>query len=123
MNRAARLRRTLGESGESLSRYAVPIARATTPSLEALKAMSLGDDARDSGRLDEALALYRQATDLDPFFALAWARRGAAAHNVAQVAGDERSGLTDEVTLAYKKAYDLRGRVTEFERFYILGHY
>jgi eukaryotic-like serine/threonine-protein kinase len=120
---AGRLRRTLGESRASLSRYAVPIARATTPSLDALKLLSLGDDARDKGQLDDALMFYRRATDLDPVFAVAWARRGAAAHNVAQLAGDERSGVTDEVTLAFKKAYDLRDRVTEFERFYILGHY
>jgi eukaryotic-like serine/threonine-protein kinase len=120
---AGRLRKTLGESRASLNRYSVPIARATTPSLDALRLLSLGDDARDRGQLDDALMCYRRATDVDPLFAVAWARRAAAAHNVAQLAGDERSGVTDEVTLSFKKAYDLRDRVTEFERFYILGHY
>ncbi|MCX6552382.1 MAG: winged helix-turn-helix domain-containing protein, partial [Acidobacteria bacterium] len=111
---AARLRRKLGESRASLSRYDVPIVRATTPSLEALRALSLGDLNRDHARLGDALAFYRRATELDPEFALAWARRGAAAGNL---------GLPEEATPAFRKAYDLRDRVSEAERFYILGHY
>ena len=122
-NAAGRLRRTLGESRASLSRYDVPIVEATTSSLEALKALSLGDLARDHARSNDALMYYRRATDLDPQFALAWARRGAAAHNIARAAGDERLGEFGEVNLAFRQAYALRERVSEPERFYILAHY
>ena len=120
---AARLRRKLGESRASLLQYDVPIVRATTPSLEALRALSLGDLNRDHARLGDALTFYRRATELDPQFALAWARRGAAARNLGQSVGDERSGAAEEPTQAFRKAYDLRDRVSEPERFYILGHY
>jgi DNA-binding winged helix-turn-helix (wHTH) protein/tetratricopeptide (TPR) repeat protein len=111
---SVRLRRTLGESRASLRQYDVPIVRATTPSLEALKALSLGDYNREHARLGDALTCYRRATELDPQFAVAWARRGAAARNL---------GEYEESTPALQKAYELRDRVSEPERFYILGHY
>ncbi len=120
---AGRLRRSLGESRESLSKYDVPIARATTTSLEALKALSLGDIERDRARTKESLMYFRRATELDPQFALAWARRGASAHNMARAAGDERSGEFAEARMSFQKAYELRDRVSEPERFYILAHY
>jgi len=111
---AARLRGTLGESRASLRQHDVPLVRATTPSLDALQALSIGDYNRDHARLEEALASYRRATDLDPTFALAWARRGAAAANL---------DMPDESVSAFRTAYQLRERVSEPERFYILGHY
>ncbi len=111
---ALRLRRRLGESRASLRQYGVPIVRATTSSLDALQAVTAGDVNRDHARGEEALQDYRRATDLDPQFALAWARRGAAAKSL---------GLTDEAVPAFRKAYELRHRASEPERFYILGHY
>lgn len=120
---AVRLRRKLGESRESLRQYDVPIVQATTPSLDALKALSLGDLSRDRGLVADALNFYRRATDLDPQFALAWARRGAAAHNVGQCVNEERFGPADEPALAFRRAFELRDRVSEPERFYILAHY
>jgi DNA-binding winged helix-turn-helix (wHTH) protein/tetratricopeptide (TPR) repeat protein len=111
---AAELRRTLGESLASLERFDVPIVQATTPSLEALKALSLGDLNRDHARPDDALTFYRRAVELDPQFALAWARLGAAAAAL---------GRDEETIPAIRRAYELRGRVSEPERFYILGHY
>ena len=111
---ALRMRRTLGESRASLRRHDAPLERATTPSLEALKALSLGDYSRDHARLDEALTFYRRATELDPRFALAWARRGAAARNVGEYA---------ESQPAFEKAFSLRDRATDPERFYIAAHY
>lgn len=109
-----RIRQKLGESRDSLSQHEVPLERATTPSLEALKALTLGDRSRDQGRLADALTLYRQATELDPLFALAWARRGAVARNL---------NMRDEMLPAYRRAYDLRDRVSPPERFYIEAHY
>ncbi len=111
---AERIRLKLGESRGSLRQHDVPLVQATTPSLEALKALTLGDFNRDHARLGEALALYRQATELDPLFAVAWARRGAAAWNL---------GLREDAIPAFRRAYDLRDRVSAPERFYIVGHY
>jgi len=111
---ATRIRRKLGESYDSLRQHDVPLARATTPSLEALKALTAGDVNRDHARVGEALAFYRQATQLDPEFALAWARRGAAAVNL---------GLGEEAIPAFRRAYELRDRVSPPEGFYIAAHY
>jgi DNA-binding winged helix-turn-helix (wHTH) protein/tetratricopeptide (TPR) repeat protein len=111
---ATSARRMLGETRESLIRHSVPLERATTPSLDALKALSLGDDSRDHGRLDEALAFYKQATDLDPRFALAWARLGIGSANV---------GRPEEAWPAISRAYALVDRVSPPERFYISAHY
>ncbi len=92
----------------------MPLVRATTPSLAALKAVTLGAEARDHARIAEALSFYRQATDLDPGFALAWARRAVAARNL---------DLVEEVAPALQRAHDLRERVSQPERFYIEAHY
>ncbi len=110
----AGMRQQLGESRASLRQYDAPIVRATTSSLDALKALSLGDLRRDGARPEEARAFYRRATELDPQFALAWARRGAAASNV---------GDWDEALPAFRRAYELRDRASEPERFYIEAHY
>jgi DNA-binding winged helix-turn-helix (wHTH) protein/tetratricopeptide (TPR) repeat protein len=111
---ATHIREDLGESRASLSQHNVPLAQATTPSFEALQALTLGDHARDHARPDEAIAFYRQATELDPVFAVAWARRGAAAMYL---------GLPGEAVPAFRRAYELRDRVSAQERFYIVAHY
>ncbi len=111
---ATRIRRHLGESRASLRQHDVPLVRATTPSLDALKAVTLGDFARDHAQLDAAHTYYRQATDLDPNFALAWARRGAAAWNL---------DLRGDAIPAFRRAYELRDRVSQPEGFYLAAHY
>jgi DNA-binding winged helix-turn-helix (wHTH) protein/tetratricopeptide (TPR) repeat protein len=111
---STRIREMLGEAPESLLQHDVPLVQATTPSLAALKALTLGDASRDHARLEEALTFYRQATELDPLFAVAWARRGAAAGNL---------DLREEALPAVRRAYELRARVTPPEAFYITGHY
>lgn len=111
---ATSARRTLGETRESLRQHRVPLVSATTPSLDALKALTLGDDAREHSRLDEAASFYRRATELDPQFALAWARLGVALKNV---------GRTEDCAPALRRAYALADRVSPPERFYITAHY
>ncbi len=111
---ATRIRQQLGESHDSLRQHDVPLVRATTPSLDALKALTQGDFNRDHARVDQALTFYRQATELDPEFALAWARRGAAATNL---------DYQEEAIPAFRRAYELRDRVSPPERFYIVAHY
>jgi eukaryotic-like serine/threonine-protein kinase len=112
---AAKLRGRLGESLNTLQKFDTPIEEATTPSLEALQAYSLGQKAM-VGRGDyvAALPIFQRAISLDPNFALAYAALGASYFNL------------DEMNLAAEntqKAYELRNRVSDREKFYIESHY
>ena len=69
---AVSLRGKLGESLSSVQKYAVPLERATTPSLDALKAYSLGDRTRWEKGDSAALPFYKRAIELDPNFAAAY---------------------------------------------------
>jgi tetratricopeptide (TPR) repeat protein len=91
----------------------VPISKATTPSLEALKAFSLGEARHSLGEFLAAVPFYQRAIELDPNFALAYARLG-----VDQGAQDEE--LSEE---NLKKAFELRDRASGRERLYITAHY
>ncbi|HEX6729193.1 MAG TPA: protein kinase, partial [Pyrinomonadaceae bacterium] len=73
---ASSMRQKLGESLSSIKQYGVGIEQATTSSLEALKAFAMGNEERTKGRTREALALYQRAIELDPNFAMAYARIG-----------------------------------------------
>jgi serine/threonine protein kinase len=111
---ASGLRKKLGESLSSIQKFDAPVDQVTTPSLEALKSFAAGDARRDSGDVADAIPLYKHATELDPNFALAYAR-------LAAMYGD-----TSEPQLAAQysqKAFDLRDRVSEREKLYISSHY
>jgi len=108
------IRGKLGESLASIQKYNTPIAEATTSSLEALKSYSLGLQARANKGEEAAAPLLKQAVTLDPNFAMAYAVLGQVESNLG-----ERS-LGTEYT---KKAYELRDRSSELERFYIDSHY
>jgi tetratricopeptide (TPR) repeat protein len=111
---AADIRERLGESLSSIERFATPIEQATTSSLEALQAFSKGNELRLEGREREALASYERAVQLDPNFAMAYARLGTVYANLRD--------LTRAAEYA-RKAYELRNRVSERERFYIDARY
>ena len=111
---AEEMRGKLGESLASIQKYNTPIAEATTSSLEALKAFSLGMQARGNKGEDSAAPFFKQAVALDPNFAMAYAVLGQVETNLG-----ERS-IGTEYT---KKAYDLRDRASEPEKFYIESHY
>ena len=111
---AARLREKLGESLTSIQRFATPIAQATTGSLEALKAYSLGLQARDQQGEAAAIPFLKRALELDPDFAMGYAMLGAVYANLNQA---------DMAAEYIRKAYALRDRVSEHERFYITAHY
>ncbi|HXI73983.1 MAG TPA: serine/threonine-protein kinase, partial [Pyrinomonadaceae bacterium] len=111
---ASQLREKLGESLGSIKKFDAPIEQATTSSLEALKAFSLGNEQRVSGNQTESIPFYKRAVELDPNFALAYARLAVAYNNQFQT----------ELAAQYsQKAYDLRDRVSERERFYISEKY
>jgi DNA-binding winged helix-turn-helix (wHTH) protein/tetratricopeptide (TPR) repeat protein len=108
------LRKKLGESFGSIQKYDTPIEQATTPSLEALKAYSLG--AKTSHETGEVAAIpsFKRAIELDPEFALAYVRLGG-----TYVALGEPSLAAENL----QRAYDLRKDVTENEQFEIAAYY
>ena len=108
------LREKLGESLSSIKKHDVPIEQATTSSLEALKAFAMGNEERSKGNADAAVTFYKRAIELDPNFAMAYAR-------VAVFHGN-RDELDNAKPYA-QKAFDLRDRVSERERFYISEKY
>lgn len=65
------LRQTLGESLADIQASSDALEKVTTPSLDALRAYSLGQQSLGGGDLGKALALFEQALSLDPGFALA----------------------------------------------------
>ena len=108
------LRRKLGESLASVQKYDKPLSEATTSSLEALKAFSLGDIKHEAGDEFAALPLYQRAVELDPNFAMAYARLGAVYNNINQ----------PELSVQNRqKAFELRDRAGEHEKLYIMSHY
>jgi DNA-binding winged helix-turn-helix (wHTH) protein/tetratricopeptide (TPR) repeat protein len=109
-----KLRGKLGESLSSVQRYDTPIEQATTPSLEALKALSLAmKTARESGEV-KSIPYFKRATELDPNFALAHARLGAVYIGL---------GEPDHSAENIQKAYELKERVSDPERFNITALY
>jgi len=79
-----KLRTGLGESLASVQKYDVPISEATTASLDALKAYGQASRARQTRGDDAAIPFYEQATQLDPNFALAWAKWGVVSSNLGR---------------------------------------
>ncbi|PYX50695.1 MAG: hypothetical protein DMG79_05140 [Acidobacteria bacterium] len=109
------IRVRLGESMASIQKLTTPYTNVTTASLQAFHAFSLGEDEHREGRdFPQAAAFYQQAIQLDPTFAMGWARLGVAYGNVGAVA---------KAIEYLKKGYDLRERVTERERMYIESQY
>jgi eukaryotic-like serine/threonine-protein kinase len=108
------LRSRLGESLVSLQKFDKPLEQATTNSLNALKAFTIGEQLRNTSRELDAVPDFQRAIELDPNFALAYARLGTIYSN---------AGQEDVATPYMTKAYELRDRISERERLYILGHY
>jgi tetratricopeptide (TPR) repeat protein len=82
---ASRIREQLGEALPSIRRFDAPIQNATTPSLEALQAFTQGDIARSQGRETNAIQFFERAIELDPDFALAYARLSVIHNNTGDV--------------------------------------
>jgi serine/threonine protein kinase/tetratricopeptide (TPR) repeat protein len=111
---AATLRGKLGESLASVQKFDKPLDEATTSSLEALQAYTEGDRlAREKGDT-EALPLLKRAVELDPNFARAYASLGVRYNNLGQ------ASLAIENV---RRAYELRDRVSEREKYYIACTY
>jgi eukaryotic-like serine/threonine-protein kinase len=111
---ATRLREKLGESLNSIQKFNTPVEQATTSSLEALKAYSVGFKLQTTAGDAQALPSLKRAVELDPNFALAHADLGLVYGNMGE------THLSQE---SLRKAYDLRERVSEAERFFITSFY
>jgi serine/threonine protein kinase/tetratricopeptide (TPR) repeat protein len=112
---ATKLRERLGESLKTVQKLATPIEQATTPSLDALQAYSLGRSTMlAQGNFAAAVPLFQHAIQLDPNLAMAYASLGTTYHNLGE------KELASENT---RRAYELRAKVSEREKFYIESHY
>jgi len=111
---ATSLRKELGEAVASIQTHDVPLERATTSSLEALKAYSLAVRLNGDNRLEAAIAQGQRAVELDPQFALAYAQMATAYYNMRDLSHARESTI---------KAYELRERASARERLYIEARY
>ncbi|MGA8432683.1 MAG: serine/threonine-protein kinase [Candidatus Sulfotelmatobacter sp.] len=115
LGRAAdNLRGKLGESLASIQKFDRPLEQATTSSLAALKAYSEATKVVNEKGDEEALPFLKQAVELDPNFAEAYLDLGTAYGNLGQ------DNLSRE---NYKRAYELRERVSQREKWEIAAEY
>ncbi|MCA1603082.1 MAG: tetratricopeptide repeat protein, partial [Acidobacteria bacterium] len=111
---ATKLREKLGESLASIQKFDAPIEQATTSSPEALKALTLGNEMHLAGKFYEAIPFFKRAVELDPDFALAYLKLGIAHYYI----------FKDQLAAEYaERAFELRGRTSEREKFYISNSY
>ena len=111
---ASNLRQKMGESLASVQQFATPLEQATTSSLEALQAYSLGQSDHLKADDEAAIPQLKRAVELDPNFAVAYATLGVAYGNEAR---------TVESDKALRKANELLDRASEREKLYIQAHY
>ncbi len=111
---ASKLRAQLGESLATIKAFDVPLEQASTPSLDALKAYSLGRKMEAAKGGTAALPLYQRAVELDPNFAMAYQELAVTYSSLSQL---ERGAQNA------RRAYDLRAKVSDRERFSIEGYY
>jgi len=111
---ASDLRQKLGESIGSVQKFATPLEQATTSSLEALQAFTLGQAEHSKLEDEKAVPHLRRAIELDPNFAMAYATLGVVYGNLTQ---------TKQQLENLSKAFELKDRASEREKFYISAHY
>jgi tetratricopeptide (TPR) repeat protein len=97
-----------------VQKYATPVEEATTPSLEALKAYSLGLKTVYTKWGPAALPFLKRAVELDPNFAMPYAWMSSVYWSLNEMGRAAENA---------RKAYELRGKVSERERFWIEGNY
>jgi eukaryotic-like serine/threonine-protein kinase len=107
-------RRQVGESGTTLQQHDVPLAEATTASIDALRSYSLGLQAEARKGDAASIPFFKRAVELDPKFAMAYARLGL-------MYG--ATGSSELATVNIRKAYELADRVSDNERFFISAYY
>ena len=111
---ATKLRGEMGESLATVQKLDVPLAQATTSSLEALQAYSLGNKAQNEKGSAAALPYHQRAIQLDPNFALGYNAVGSDYFGLSEV------GRASEY---YTKAFQLREHASEREKLTIAADY
>lgn len=111
---ASKFRRRVGESLATVDKHNTPLAEATTPSLEALKAYTVAEKVHSSTGPAAALPLLKRTIELDPQFVMAHLRLG-------HVYGE--MGESDLSAESMSTAYRLRDRVSDRERFFLMASY
>ena len=111
---ASDLRQKLGESIGSVQKFATPLEQATTSSLEALQAFTLGQAEHKKLDDEKAVPHLKRAIELDPNFAMAYATLGVVYGNLSQ---------TSQQVENLSKAFELKDRASEREKLYISAHY
>jgi tetratricopeptide (TPR) repeat protein len=111
---ASRFRGRAGETLATVDKLDTPLAEATTPSLEALKVYSMAFKVLTASGSAAAVPLYQRAIEIDPQFAMAYAMLGRLYGDIAE------SNLSAENT---GKAWQLRSRANDRERFFIDASY
>ncbi len=109
-NAASKIRNKLGESLGTVRKFDTPLEQATTPVLEALKAYSSGTKVSSGAGSAAAIPFYKRAIERDPNFALAYAWLGRLYGDIG-----ESSLAADNA----RKAYELRDRTSEAEKYFI----
>jgi eukaryotic-like serine/threonine-protein kinase len=111
---ASEIRNKLGESLITVQKFDTPLDQASTPSLEALRAFSSGHRIMFTAGAPGAIPFFKRAIELDPNFAIAYAWLGRAYRDL------EENATAADYT---RKAYELRGPVSEAEKYFILASY
>jgi tetratricopeptide (TPR) repeat protein/predicted Ser/Thr protein kinase len=111
---ASKFRTRVGESLVTVEMHDTPLAEATTPSLEALKAYSMGWKVTASQGGDAAVPFFKRALEIDPKFAIAYASLGLMYGSM---------GETELGTENTRKSYELRDRASDNEKFFITAYY
>jgi serine/threonine protein kinase/tetratricopeptide (TPR) repeat protein len=108
------IRGKLGESLSTVKKFDTPLQQASTSSLEALQAFSLGRKMTGANDFAASILPLQRAVKLDPNFAMAYAALGTAYNDISEPGKAAEYG---------KKAYELRDRASEREKLYIDSHY
>ena len=111
---ATKFRSRVGESFSTVKSHDTPLAEATTPSLEALKAYSEGWQVSYSSGSAASVPFFQRAIEIDPHFATAYAALG-------RMYGDIGETVLSAENL--RKAYRLRDRASDQEKFFISVNY
>jgi eukaryotic-like serine/threonine-protein kinase len=111
---ASEIRSKLGESLSTVQKFDTPLEQATTPSLEALKAFSLGFQVHTTAGDAAAIPYYKQAIELDPNFAIAYTWLGLSYNGMGELSMDVQCN---------RKAYELRDRTSEPEKYFITARF
>jgi serine/threonine protein kinase/tetratricopeptide (TPR) repeat protein len=111
---ASEIRNKLGESLSTVQKFNTPLEQATTPSLEALKALSSAEKVLYASGSDSSIPFFKRAIELDPNFALAYAWVGRMYADIGE------AGTVAGYT---RKAYELRDRTSDAEKYFISANF